>query len=137
MQLLATLHNYSDIGLFILRATLAMPFLVHGFWKMQHGRDVATAVGAPKKAWFFILLGYAEFFGSLALLAGFLTQIAAAGLAIIMLGAIYFKTTKWHVPFTAHDKTGWEFDLILLGAALYLITSGAGAIGIDQYFNLI
>jgi len=48
-----------------------------------------------------------------------------------MIGAIWMKVTKWHVPFSAMDKIGWEFDLILLAANIVILVNGGGAIGIQ------
>lgn len=131
MEFLASLHQYNDIALFILRAGIAMVFLVHGKWKMEQGNEMAECVHLPKKGWFFTGLGYAEFLGSLALISGFLTQIAAAGLAIILIGAIYFKIQKWKISFTSHSKIGWEFDLVLLTGCLAIYFLGAGKLALD------
>ncbi len=49
-------------------------------------------------------------------------------LIIVMLGAIYHKMFKWNTPFSALDKMGWEFDLVLLAANLAILLSGGGAI---------
>ena len=132
MEQLAQFHQYGDIGLFILRIAVATIFIVHGMWKIENGKQMASGLGIPKAGLFFTALGAAEFFGSLALLSGFLTQIAAAGLGIIMLGAIYLKIFKWNVKFTAHDKTGWEFDLIILGTCIAIFLLGAGKIALDN-----
>ncbi len=50
---------------------------------------------------------------------------------INMVGAIGMKMMKWGVPFGAMDKTGWEFDLILLAANIAIILGGDGSIGIQ------
>lgn len=76
-------------------------------------------------------IGYAELAGGLALILGFLTQFAALGLGIIMIGAAHKKMNEWHVPFSSHDKMGWEFDLSLFAACVALFTLGAGSIAAD------
>lgn len=132
MEQLAQLHQFSDIALFVLRVGIAAVFMVHGMWKIENGKQMATSMGMLGGGWFFTGLGVAEFFGSLALLSGFLTQIAAVGLAIIMIGAIYLKSCKWNVKFTAHDKTGWEFDLVILTVCIAIFILGAGKIALDN-----
>ncbi|MBP7114367.1 MAG: DoxX family protein, partial [Candidatus Peribacteraceae bacterium] len=72
-----------------------------------------------------------ETLGGLALLAGFLTQFAALGIAIIMVGAIYKKIVEWHVPYSSSEKIGWEFDLLIIGACIGLMTLGSGLFGVD------
>lgn len=134
MGIFAQLHLYNDLGIFLLRLAIAMIFLVHGIWKTHHGKQVAQAVGMEKSGWFFTTLGYIECAGAIALLAGLFTQLAALGLGLIILGAIYFKIEKWHTPFTAHDKTGWELDLILLAACINIFVIGGGKIALDRVF---
>ncbi|HLC55235.1 MAG TPA: DoxX family membrane protein, partial [Candidatus Nanoarchaeia archaeon] len=50
--------------------------------------------GVPKlrKQGGWLLLGIAETLGGLAVIIGFLTQLAGLGLALTMVGAIYMKT---------------------------------------------
>ena len=132
MEKFAILHQYTDIGIFVLRATVALIFLVHGFWKIKNSPSVAKSSGMPESDWFFMLLGWIEALAALALLSGIFTQAAAALLGLIMIGAIYFKVVTWKIPFTAHDKTGWEFDLIILAACIFIVFAGAGRIALDK-----
>lgn len=73
-----------------------------------------------------MLLGFVEAVGALSVLFGVYTQAGALLLGLVMIGAIYFKMSKWKVPFSAMDKMGWEFDLILLAASIAILF---GAIG--------
>jgi uncharacterized membrane protein YphA (DoxX/SURF4 family) len=90
---------------------------------------MAQMVGMP--AGMIFMLGTVELLSSLGLILGFYTQLAALLLAIVMVGAIGMKTMKWGVPFAAMDKTGWEFDLILLAANIAILLGGGGSIGIQ------
>lgn len=132
MEKFALLHQYSDTGLFLLRAVIALIFLVHGIWKIFNGRQMAENADMQGSGWFFVILGVIECAGALVLLAGLFTQAAAALLGLIMIGAIYFKIVNWKVHFTAHDKTGWEFDLLILAACTYIVFEGAGRIALDR-----
>ncbi len=80
---------------------------------------------------FMQFIGVAEFAGGLAMILGFLVQFAALGLGIIMLGAIWKKINEWHMPFSAMDKTGWEFDLTILAGCTALMLLGGGSMSID------
>jgi uncharacterized membrane protein YphA (DoxX/SURF4 family) len=120
MPMINALFAYGDTGILLLRLCVAVIFLVHGTSKLD-----------GKMGSFMRFIGTAETLGAVAVLAGFLTQWAAIGLAIIMLGAIYKKIAEWHVPFTAMDKMGWEFDFMILGACAALMTLGAGAFSVD------
>jgi putative oxidoreductase len=118
--MLDMLFAYGDAGILLLRLPIAIIFLVHGVKKLD-----------GKMGGFMRFIGVAETLGGLAILLGFLTQLAALGLAIIMLGAIYKKIVEWKVPFTTMEKMGWEFDLVILGACAALMTLGSGLYGVD------
>jgi len=123
------LTQYNDIGLLILRLTVAVIFIYHALPKLKNAKGMAQMMGMP--AGMILMLGGIEFLSSVGLVLGIYTQLAAALLAIVMIGAIYFKTVKWHMPFAAMDKTGWEFDLILLAASIAILLNGGGLIGIQ------
>jgi putative oxidoreductase len=132
MDWFGSLHSLVDFPLLILRAAIGAIFLVHGWPKVTSARDMAAAWGQPNMAGFLRFLGTAETAGALAMFAGFLTPLAAAGLSIIMLGAIWTKLTSMKTGFTAHDKTGWEFDLMILAGTVTLFFLGAGRFSIDR-----
>ncbi len=123
------LIQYNDIGLLILRLTVAVIFIYHSLPKLKDSKGMAPMVGMP--AGMIMMLGLVEFVASIGLIIGFYTQLAALLLAIVMVGAIGMKIMKWRVPFIAMDKTGWEFDLILLASSIAILLNGGGAIGIQ------
>lgn len=129
------LDGLQDLGLLALRIVLGVVFLYHGLPKLKMSAEMAKAMGKPTS--FVILLGLVESISGLALIIGFLTQIAALLLGIVMLGAIYHKIKLWKVPFVAMDKAGWEFDLVLLAIAIALLLLGAGSISFDALFAWI
>lgn len=123
MQAFAALHAYGDWGLLALRVFLGIIFLYHGGKKLD-----------GKMGGFMTFIGICEFIGGIALILGFLTQLAALGIGIIMIGAGYKKMNEWHVPFAANDKTGWEFDFALLGMCIALFFMGGGLYALDYMF---
>jgi len=123
------LTQYNNIGLLILRLAVAAIFIYHALPKLKNAKGMAQMMGMP--AGMIFMLGGVEFLSSVGLVLGIYTQLAAVLLAIVMIGAIYFKTAKWRVPFAAMDKTGWEFDFILLAANVSILLSGGGLIGIQ------
>ncbi len=123
------LTQYNDIGLLVLRLAVAIIFIYHALPKLKNAKSMAQMVGMP--AGMILMLGLVEFVASIGLIVGLYTQLAALLLAIVMVGAIGMKMMKWHVPFAAMDKTGWEFDLILLAANIAILFGGDGAIGIQ------
>ena len=132
MEFLANLHQLGDVGLLALRIAVAISFLVHGtqkwaMWKMQPSAQMPASMLSMMK-----FLSIVEPLGGLALLVGFLTQLAAIGLGIIMVGAIRFKIQTMKKKFS--EASGWELDLVLLGAAIALFFLGAGSIALNRVF---
>lgn len=113
--------QYNNIGSLVLRLTVAIIFIYHSFPKLKNAKGMGQMMGASTGAVF--MLGLVEFASSVGLIFGFYTQPAALLLGIIMAGATGMKIMKWHVPFSAMDKTGWEFDLILLAASITILLS--------------
>ena len=76
-----------------------------------------------------------EFFGSLLLIFGFLSRIAAIGFIGLYMGAIatvhaangFFM--NWNVE--AGKGEGWEFFVLLFGLAIIVLIAGAGKASID------
>jgi len=124
------LHHLSDWALVALRLGVGASFLAHGIqksamWKMQPSAQMPAGMLSILR-----LLSIVEPLGAVAVLVGFLTQPAAAGFAIIMLGAIRLKAVQMHRGFTGDG--GWELDFMLLAAAVALFISGAGRLSLDR-----
>jgi putative oxidoreductase len=76
---------------------------------------------------FTVFLGVAEVAGALGVLFGVLAQLAAAGLILIMLGAIQKKIFIWKIGFWGKPGTyGWHYDLMVVLMNLVIITSDGG-----------
>lgn len=114
----------ADLGLFILRLVVAIIFLYHGLPKLMKASLLGQMMRMPSGMVF--MLGVVEFLSSMGLILGIYMQLASVLLSMVMVGAIYFKMAKWKTGFTAMDKTGWEFDFILLAAnaAIYFTDGG-------------
>lgn len=122
------LVQYGDLGLLVLRLAISAIFIYHAIPKLTSAPVMARGMGMP--AGMVMGLGVVELVSSLGLIFGIYIQLAALFLGLVMIGAIYFKTQKWHVPFFAMDKTGWEFDFILLAASIAVLLTGGGSIGL-------
>lgn len=96
-----------------MQAVVGIIFIVHGWPKFKSGG--LKLIGGFGH-------GLVEVAGGLMLIANFHPKSASLVLGLIMLGAIYFKMSKWKIPFKAENTTGWEFDLVLLAACVAIIT---------------
>jgi putative oxidoreductase len=73
-------------------------------------------------------LGITELVGGLAVALGVLTQLAAIGLILVMLGAIQMKIFVWRTGFWGkHGTDGWHYDLMLVLMCLVIATTGGGS----------
>jgi uncharacterized membrane protein YphA (DoxX/SURF4 family) len=79
----------------ILQVLLAMAFIKSGFDKLSNldgTMKMFGGMGLP--SWFGALIGGAELLGGIGLLIPHTVRLAAAGLIIIMLGAVFMHATK-------------------------------------------
>jgi putative oxidoreductase len=128
---------------FILRVTLGLVMFPHGAQKLLgwfggFGFEgtmgfFTQKMGLPWLIALLVIIG--ESFGSVALLAGFLTRFVAASLAVIMLGAI----TMVHLPngffmnwFGQQKGEGYEYHLLVIGVAVALLVTGGGKWSVDR-----
>ena len=129
MDIFSDLHHLSDIGLLALRIATGVIFIVHGVMKFRMWQPNPPMQGGMLQLMRF--LAVVEPIMGVALIVGFLTQISALGGILIMIGALYLKMAVWKMPFRADDKTGWEFDLMILAGCLMLLFAGAGEWSVD------
>jgi len=127
----------------ILRLVLGVVFLVHGAQKLLGwfgGPGFSGTMGMftgylhiPAPLAFLAIA--AEFFGGLGLILGFLTRIAAFGIAVNMLVAIatVHHSYGFFMNWTGSQKgEGFEYHLLVLAITAYLMIRGAGAFSVDH-----
>ncbi|MCH7950632.1 MAG: DoxX family protein [Candidatus Dadabacteria bacterium] len=130
-----------DWGALIARVFLGVVILPHGLQKLLglfggYGFSATveyfSSTGIPGLIGVLIVL--AESFGALFLIAGLLSRISAAGIALIMLGAIVMIHSQFGFFmnwFGAQAGEGFEYHLLALGLALVVIVKGGGKWALD------
>jgi len=106
------LAQFTDLSLLLLRLMVAAVFATSGWTDIKDPKERAQSIGMTPAFTFF--LGVAELAGGLGIAFGVLTQLAAIGLILVMLGAIYQKIFVWHTGFWGEKASGWHYDLMLL-----------------------
>ena len=119
---------YSDWSLFLLRLMVAIVFGSSGFNDLKSPRQRAESLGMS--VGFTVFLGIAELAGAMGLVAGVLTQWAALGLILVMLGAIYMKVARWKTGFWGEKSMGWHYDLLFVAMNLVILCTGGGRIAL-------
>ena len=127
----------------ILRLTLGLVMFPHGAqkllgWYGGFGFNgtmgyFTQQMGMPWLVAFLVIIG--ESFGSVALLAGFLTRFTAASFGVIMLGAITMVHLQHGFFMNWSGKQqgeGFEYHLLVIGLAIALLVTGAGRWSADR-----
>ena len=126
----------------IIRVTLGVVFFAHGAQKVfgwfggpgfSGAIQYFSSLHVPE---FFALLAIAaEFLGSLGLISGLLTRVAAFGIAVDMIVAVALIHIHYGFFMNWHGKQsgeGIEYHLLVLAMAAFLIIRGAGSLSLDQ-----
>lgn len=127
----------------ILRLVLGIVFFAHGAQKMLGwfgGYGFSGTMGfftgtmhIPAPLAFLAIA--AEFFGGIGLIVGFLTRIAAFGIAVNMLVAIVtvHSANGFFMNWGGTQKgEGFEYHLLVLAITAFLMIRGAGAFSVDR-----
>jgi putative oxidoreductase len=138
-KLLATAN---DNTLTFMRLILGIVFFLHGAQKMLGWFGGYGFSGTMHfftgmmhlPALFAFLAICAEFFGSLGLILGLLTRIAAFGIAVNMIVAIVMIHRQFgpFMNWAGNQKgEGFEYHLLALALAITLMVRGGGAFSVD------
>jgi len=137
------INTEHDIATGVLRIMLGIVFFPHGAqkvlgWFGGYGfagtYDAFTnKMGIPG---LFALLAFAaEFLGSIGLVFGFMTRLAAFGIFCVM--AVAVKMLHWQHGFFMNwfgqqKGEGFEYHLLVMAMAVALMIRGAGAYSVDR-----
>ena len=130
-----------ELGLLIPRVIIGLLFVGHGSQKLfgwfgGHGLTGTARffdqIGIRPARLFALIVGLFEVLGGLGLALGFLTPLAAAMLAGVMLGAIAFV----HWPKGLWNANGGiEYNLVIIAASALYGLAGAGEYALDAYLG--
>lgn len=119
------LARFTDLGLLLMRLMIGVVFVASGYRHLKDPGARGKSIGMGKG--FTIFLGMAEVAGGLGVAFGVLTQLAAIGLLLIMLGAIQKKISVWHTGFWGEKASGWHYDLLFVVMSLVILFTNGGA----------
>jgi putative oxidoreductase len=125
---------YGGWGSLFLRLVFGAIMIAHGFPKLKNLKATGSGfegMGFRPGIFWGTVTALLESFGGIALILGIFTVPLAAFFAVEFLVIIIWKLGK-HMPFVG----GWEFDLLILAAAVMLFFSGAGMMSLDHFVFL-
>ncbi len=127
----------------ILRVMLGIVMFPHGAQKLlgwYGGFGFSGTMGfftgqmhIPAFLAFLVIIG--ESFGSLGLIIGFLSRVAAFGIACIMLGAIslvHWPNGFFMNWFGKQAGEGFEYHLVVLAISIAIMIAGSGRLSVDR-----
>jgi len=133
----------NDFTLTVVRLVLGVTFFAHGAQKMLgwfggygfHGTMgfFTQMLHVPAPLAFLAIC--AEFFGGLGLIVGLLGRVAAFGIAVNMLVAIFTVHLQngFFANWTGQQKgEGFEYHLLAIALALVVMVKGSGALSVDR-----
>ena len=139
----ALFRTTNDAGVTLIRLALGLVFFPHGAQKALGwfgGYGWSGTMGFLTQqlhipAFFAVLAILAEFLGSLGLITGLLGRVAAFGIMVNMIVAITLIHSK--VGFFMNwggtqQGEGFEFHLLVIAMALFVIWKGSGAWSADR-----
>jgi putative oxidoreductase len=138
----ALFRTEDSLSLLLVRLALGIVMLPHGLQKtlglfggpgFSGTMGMFTSQGMPALLAFLVILS--ESLGSLGLIVGFLTRVAAFGCASVMLGAIgmvHWQNGFFMNWFGKQPGEGFEYHLLALGMALALLIGGGGRASVDR-----
>jgi putative oxidoreductase len=137
------INTSNDFAFTALRLVLGIVFFAHGAQKMLGwfgGYGFRGTMGFFTQnmhipAAFAFLAIAAEFFGGLGLIVGLLTRVAAFGITVNMLVAIFtvHLANGFFMNWTGQQKgEGFEYHLLVLAMTVALMIRGAGAFSLDR-----
>jgi putative oxidoreductase len=118
------LSQFSDLGFLLLRLMVTVVFITSGWNHLKDPEARSKSIGMSKR--FTIFLGIGEVAGALGVMFGVLTQLAAFGLILIMLGAIQKKIFVWHTGFWGEKTYGWHYELTFVIMNLVIMFTNGG-----------
>lgn len=137
------LHTNDEVALTIIRIALGVVMFPHGAqkalgwfggggWSGTMGFFTGQ-LGVPSFVVVLIILG--EFLGAIGLVVGAVTRVAAFGILVIQLGAVWMV----HRPvgffmnwYGSQQGEGYEYGLLAIAMALALVIRGAGRWSVDR-----
>jgi len=132
----------NDWAALIARVVLGLVILPHGLQKLLglfggygFGATVEFFTGMGVPAFIAVLVILGDSFGALFLVLGLISRVSAAGITLIMIGAVFLV----HLPngffmnwFGAQKGEGFEFHILALGLALIVLVRGGGKWSLDS-----
>ncbi len=127
------IDGLGSVGLVILRVTVGMAFIFHGWGKIQtptHWMPAEAPIPGPLQA----AAAVAEFGGGIGLILGLLTPLACLGIAGTMAFAIVMVHIRsGHLFVDPKGGPSWELAAAYLASVILILLIGPGRFSLDAF----
>ena len=138
-----TEEKQRDAGLLILRVSLGIVFIAHGYLKVfifgiRHAMDVFAAHTVWHMSlipgWFAPTAAVIEWVGGIMLILGVKTRLITPFLAAVAFGAgaVHFEN-GWN--YTSKPDGGWEYGIFLSVCCIVVYLAGPGKYTLTRFMN--
>jgi putative oxidoreductase len=117
-------------ALLVVRVVFGATLAIHGFGKIKNPLHWMDKAANPPPAVLQLLAAVSEFVGGLALAAGLLTPLAAAGVLCTMGYAAYSHWSKGD-PYVGKGGGAYELATLYFVAVLAVVMAGPGRFSLD------
>ncbi|MDA8597021.1 DoxX family protein [Candidatus Pacebacteria bacterium] len=137
--------GWYDMGLLLIRITVGVFFAISGFHKLfvaerhEQLKKTLEACGIPYISFCCWFVPGVELFAGLGVLFGFLAPLAALGIAVIMIVALFTEGPRRIEEFKPINGADYLDDLFYLSETTYLIMAvciiimGPGSFSLDRF----
>lgn len=132
------LHGRAAYALLVLRLMVGVAFVIHGLPKIEHPTtwmNVTRGAGAFAP-WLQAIGAGAEFFGGIALVFGFASQLASALICFNMFVATFIVEIPSGARFADGAKP-FELPLVYFTLTLALFLLGPGSFSVDYWIDTL
>lgn len=127
------LANLTDVAILLLRLMVGLIFFTSGWAHATKSEERSKSIEMGRG--FTIVLGIVECAGALGVVFGVLTQWAAIGLILVMLGAMQKKIVKWKISFWGKGTDGWSYEVIMILMNFVIATTAGGRFTLEKLFH--
>ncbi|HEU0266740.1 MAG TPA: DoxX family membrane protein [Candidatus Saccharimonadaceae bacterium] len=120
---LACMGVISSVVLALVRLLLVITFFSESSYKFKDLKGFAKNDGIPVAI--AGIVATAEACAVMSMLTGVLSQWAAVGVMLLMIGTTSMHLFRWHSPYWA-NKRGWEYDVLMFTFAAVIFVFGPG-----------
>jgi putative oxidoreductase len=131
----------SEVALLVVRVVVGIIMLAHGWQKLtiigpaNFGQGLAQR-GVPLPVFMGYVVTFTELIGAILLIGGLLSRIAALGLTIDLIVAIFLAKIDVGLIAPQGSGAGAELDLALIAGFLAILLAGPGRLSIDYLLGI-